>query len=136
MRESAIAPVPTRVNLVIVLLPRSNSTEEREVIGLSGFGDIDEVDGERYADVGVIVNEEYRGNGYAVESMRLSIEFAFRELKVDGVSCQTLEKNVAMVGLIEKRFGWKGVRREGKYGVEVKFVVKREGWEATKKRSS
>lgn len=105
------------------------------MIGLSGFGGIDDADGERFADIGAMVNEEYRGKGYAVESMRLSIEFAFRELKVEAVSCQMLEKNAAIVGLAEKKFGWTAERKEGKYGLEIKFVVRREEWEDTKKRN-
>ncbi|KAF4627573.1 hypothetical protein G7Y89_g10581 [Cudoniella acicularis] len=102
MRESASEPLPSRLNLVIVLLSSPLQTsEEGKVIGLSGFGGIDVVDGERIADVGVMLNEEYRGRGFAVESMRLSIAFVFAcvDLKIKDVSCQMLEKNVAIVSL-------------------------------------
>ena len=140
MRNSAAAEVPTRVNLMIVLLPSITSPPEKEgiVIGLGGFGGIDEIERDgvvrRYADIGAMLDPEWRGKRYAVEAFRMSIDFAFRELKVDGVSCQMREVNVAMVGLVERKFGWKGMRREDKEGVEVRFEVSPEEWEEWKKR--
>ena len=119
---------------MIVLLPSPGAKEELEVIGLSGFGGIDEIEGKRWADAGSMINPEFRGKGYAVESMRMSIEFAFGQLKIHGVSCQMLEKNVAIVGLVERRFGWVGKRSEGKYGRGVRYEVGREEWEQTKEK--
>jgi len=138
MRVSASEPVPTRVNFVIVQLPSIGSEEEGEVIGLSGFGGIDEVERDgrklRFADAGAMLDPEFRGKGYAFESMRLSIDFALKVLKVDGITCQTDEKNVAMVALAEKKFGWKGVRKQGKDGEwSVKYEISPGGWEEWKK---
>ena len=137
-RISAAQPIPTRINLVVVILPFIGSEEESEVIGLSGFGGINEIEKEgvirRFADVGAMINPKYRGKGLAVESMRLSIEFAFEKMKVDGISCQMLEKNAAIVGLVEKKFGWRGFRHVGKFGKEVRFEIDDREWEETKKR--
>jgi hypothetical protein len=44
-----------------------------------------------------------------------------------------LERNVPMVGLVEKKFGWKRVRSEGKEGVEVRYEISLEEWEEWKK---
>jgi len=132
-RESASAAIPTRVNLMVVLLASINSVEEVEVFGISGFGGIRdferEVKGEkkkvRFADVGVMLNEEWRGKGYAAEAVRLSVKFAFEKLKTGGVSCEMKEVNEAMVGLVEKKFGWRRVKSdEG----EVRFEVMPEEW--------
>jgi RimJ/RimL family protein N-acetyltransferase len=76
---------------MIVLLPSISSPPEEEgtVIGLSGFGGIDEIEKDgvkkRFADVGAMLDPEYRGNGYAVEAFRLSIEFALSELGLMGL---------------------------------------------------
>jgi RimJ/RimL family protein N-acetyltransferase len=134
MRLSASATLPTRVNLVIALLPSPNSTQELEVIGLSGFGGIDVIEGKRWADVGAMINPEHRGKGYAIESMRLSIEFALAELSVEGISCEMLDGNTEMLGLVEKKFGWVGVKSKKRFGVEVRFEVTREEWVKTKER--
>lgn len=81
-----------------------------------------------------MINPEYRGKGYAVESMRMSVEFALEELGVEGISCQVLEGNGEMLGLVERKFGWVGVRKEGRWGREVRFEVRRGKWDETKER--
>ena len=124
-----------------MLLPAVNSPDEVEVVGISGFGGIDEfereVEGEkkkvRFADVGVMLNEEWRGKGFAAESVRLSVDFAFEKLKTEGVSCQMLEVNEAMVGLVDKKFGWRRV--DSKEG-EVRFEVEPEEWRVWNERRS
>ncbi|KAH8802645.1 acetyltransferase [Xylogone sp. PMI_703] len=135
MRKSASEEVPTRVNFVIVYTGGEEGKEE-EVIGLSGFGGIDLIDGKRYADVGVMINPEYRGRGYALECLRLCIDFAFEKLATEGVSCQTRVVNTEMVGVLEK-FGWKGgVRRESEKGAEFRYEMSPEEWAEMKMKSA
>ncbi|KAL3419860.1 acetyltransferase [Phlyctema vagabunda] len=135
MRESASAAVPTRVNLVIALIEPAEHDESREtLIGLSGFGGIDEIDGKRFADVGAVLLPEYRRRGYALEAMRLSIEFAFRELKTEAVSAQVLDRNERMRPLLQNRLGWEGVRSEGKHGAEWRFEMDEAAWKEMKTR--
>lgn len=81
-----------------------------------------------------MINPEHRGKGYAIESMRLSIEFALAELSVEGISCEMLDGNTEMLGLVEKKFGWVGVKSKKRFGVEVRFEVTREEWVKTKER--
>ena len=140
MRESAAEAVPTRVNFVVELLsgttaPKSGEEKDGEeegdengngngngnVIGLSGFGgiDVDPADGKRFADVGAMIDPEYRGRGFALEAVRLSIDFAFGVLKVDGVTAHTLEANVAMVGLLDRKLGWKAEKKEEMAGADA-----------------
>ncbi|KAF4845746.1 hypothetical protein CGCSCA4_v006196 [Colletotrichum siamense] len=152
MRESAAVPSvldpvtgkvasgPGRVNLAIVHIPNAGD-DEGVVIGLGGFGGINEStsdDGSkrRVADVGAMLNPEYRGKGFATEAIRLAVEFAFRGvaeggLQVDAVSATMSERNLPMVGLVEKKLGWVGVRRagekEGDDG-EIYFEVTKDTW--------
>ncbi|RFU35002.1 hypothetical protein B7463_g1313, partial [Scytalidium lignicola] len=152
MRKSASEEVPTRVNLVVVYtggresrsLPHegngSGGEEEEEeeeeeeiVIGLSGFGGIDLIDGKRFADVGAMIEPEYRGRGYAFECLKLSIDFAFEKLKTDGVSCQTQEANAAMIGLLEK-LGWKGAVKQQPPLCDLRYEMSPEDWVEMKKK--
>ncbi|KAJ3942713.1 uncharacterized protein N0V96_006934 [Colletotrichum fioriniae] len=131
---------PGRVNLVVVFVGDNNnnndngkkSSEEKEgeeeeeegtVIGFGGYGGINEheEDGQkiRVGDVGVMINSEFRGRGFAAEAVRLAVEWGFRKVAEGGlqlarVSATMSERNVPMRGLVEKRFGWTGVVKPGK----------------------
>ncbi|KAK1507687.1 acetyltransferase [Colletotrichum tamarilloi] len=162
MRESASVPSvvdeasgkvvsgPGRVNLVVVHVgdvsrdkESSGGREEQEkegtVIGFGGYGGINEheEDGQRVrvGDVGVMINPEYRGRGFAAEAVRLAVEWGFRKvaeggLQLERVSATMSERNVPMRGLVEKRFGWAGVVKPGKEegDGEVFFEVTGETW--------
>ncbi|KAH8587605.1 GNAT domain-containing protein [Bisporella sp. PMI_857] len=141
MRKSAEEEVPTRVNMVVVRLPTVKAVEELEVIGLSGFGGIDEFERKegkvRFADVGAMLDERFRGQGFAVESIRLSVGFAFNNLKVDGVSCQMSAKNEPMIGLIDNKFGWTRVSGSSKSAFEsgdIRYELGPEEWAAWEKK--
>ncbi|KAH0431373.1 acetyltransferase [Colletotrichum camelliae] len=157
MRESAAVPSvldpasgkvasgPGRVNLAIVHVPGADAGDaDGVVIGLGGFGGINESTTSeeggggkrRVADVGAMLNPEYRGKGFAAEAIRLAVEFAFRGveeggLQVDAVSATMSERNLPMVGLVEKKLGWVGVRKpgekEGDDG-EIYFEVTKDTW--------
>ncbi|EJP65737.1 Acyl-CoA N-acyltransferase [Beauveria bassiana ARSEF 2860] len=149
-RGAVIISGPSRVNMVIELLPdtasSSSSSPPPLVIGLGGYGAIKELvrDGKtiRAGDVGAMIDPEYRGKGYATEAMRLAIDWAFAEatgggggLQLDLVTVTTLEDNVAMVKLAEDRLGLKGrgTRRacgeEGAEGkTEVYYELTKEDW--------
>ncbi|KXH48564.1 acetyltransferase [Colletotrichum nymphaeae SA-01] len=156
MRESASVPSvvdeegkvvsgPGRVNLLVVYVGdgtddgKTSSEKEGTVIGFGGYGGINEheEDGRkiRVGDVGVMINAEFRGRGFAVETVRLAVEWGFRKvaeggLQLERVSATMSERNVPMRGLIEKRFGWAGVVKPGKEegGGEVFFEVTGETW--------
>ncbi|TDZ53166.1 hypothetical protein CTRI78_v007122 [Colletotrichum trifolii] len=150
MRESAATPTvlddkgtkvvsgPGRVNLVVVCVEGAGDTlhvtgDEGVVVGFGGYGGINErEEGEgkvRIGDVGVMVNPEYRGRGFGVEAMRLAVEWGFKGvgqagLQLKGITATMREENEPMVGLVERKLGWEGVREGG----EVKFEVTEETW--------
>jgi RimJ/RimL family protein N-acetyltransferase len=79
-------------------------------IGISGLGWIgpairDDENSGRAGAVGVMLNPEARGKGYAYEAMRISIDFGLRELGLIEVRIGTQSRNMAMKGLMEKKFG-------------------------------
>jgi RimJ/RimL family protein N-acetyltransferase len=147
MRESAAVPTvldgqgravsgPGRVNLVVV---RMMSDEEGaasggEVIGISGFGDIKDLDNPakdeegqkeklRVGDVGVLLDTDSRGKGFAAEAIRLSVEWGFAKaqdggLQLDKITLGTAIENAPMIGLIEKKFGWTGIERPNPMNTE------------------
>ncbi|KAK6224613.1 acetyltransferase [Colletotrichum tabaci] len=167
MRESAAVPTvlddatgrvasgPGRVNLVIVYVDGVENTVgveggEGVVVGLGGFGgideheeEVDEKDGEgkakrvkvRVGDVGAMVNPGFRGRGFATEAIRLAVEWAFTRVEdggpqFDRVTATMGEANKAMVGLVERKFGWKGVAKPGEEegGGEIFFEVGPRDW--------
>ncbi|KAK7447496.1 acetyltransferase [Colletotrichum acutatum] len=145
MRESAAVPSvvdeasgkvvsgPGRVNLVVVYVGGDDDNkqssgekeqdEEGTIIGFGGYGGINEheEDGQkvRVGDVGVMINPEFRGRGFAAEAVRSAVGWGFRKvaeggLQLERVSATMSERNVPMRGLVEKRFGWTGVVKPGK----------------------
>ncbi|KXH31976.1 acetyltransferase [Colletotrichum simmondsii] len=160
MRESASVPSvvdetsgkvvsgPGRVNLLVVYVGDGTNDgktlsekegEEGTVIGFGGYGGINEheEDGRkiRVGDVGVMINPQFRGRGFAAEAVRLAVEWGFRKvaeggLQLERVSATMSERNVPMRGLVEKRFGWAGVVKPGKEegDGEVFFEVTGETW--------
>ncbi|KAK1674729.1 acetyltransferase [Colletotrichum godetiae] len=140
---------PGRVNLLVVFVgdddhhnqkDSDNTTPEGTVIGFGGYGGINEHEEEdgrtvRVGDVGVMINSAFRGRGFAAEAVRLAVEWGFKGvaeggLQLERVSATMSERNVPMRGLVEGRFGWKGVVKPGeKEGDgEVFFEVTGETW--------
>ncbi|KAF4778892.1 acetyltransferase [Colletotrichum scovillei] len=156
MRESASVPSvvdeegkvvsgPGRVNLLVVYVGdgtddgKTSSEKEGTVIGFGGYGGINEheEDGRkiRVGDVGVMINPDFRGRGFAAEAVRLAVEWGFRKvaeggLQLERVSATMSERNVPMRRLVEKRFRWAGVVKPGKEegDGEVFFEVTGETW--------
>ncbi|KAI9902773.1 hypothetical protein N3K66_002125 [Trichothecium roseum] len=131
---------PKRCDLGIYLLldddgsNNSSGTHGRRretLIGLSGYGSIKqshpsasaEADRRprRVGDAGVLLADGHRGKGYAAEAMRLSLDLAAAPaseggLQLDAVSVTTLEDNVAMRSLAERRLGLgEGVLRPAEF---------------------
>ncbi|KAH6659843.1 GNAT domain-containing protein [Truncatella angustata] len=140
---------PGRVNLVIVYLGQEGTEEGDElrkkgglVIGIGGFGGIKDLShgtGEeegvvRAGDVGAMINTEYRGRGFAKESVRLAMEWGFKSaagggLQLDKITATTLKNNVAMVKVLDK-FGWKGQDKTNEDGLEeLDYEMTWQEWE-------
>lgn len=134
MRDSASKPSilgedgrpssgPGRVNMIVVL--KEDSGQEN-AIGIGGYGAIKDWirdgAGVRAGDVGVVIDKAYRGKGYAVEAMKLAIDWAFTTFseggpQLDIVTITTAETNAAMIKLIDEKLGLKGkgVKRPGEF---------------------
>ena len=106
---------PKSCNLGIYHVDPSSGSET--MIGLGGYGAIKELKREggkiRAGDVGVLLDTRHRGRGYAVEAMKLSLDFGAAPvseggLQLDAISITTLESNTAMRRLAEDRLACKG----------------------------
>lgn len=64
MRTSTKSDNPDSFNFVII------DTSVNKVIGISGFGHISTENNNRIGDVGVIINFNFRGKGYATEAIK------------------------------------------------------------------
>ncbi|KAK2590425.1 hypothetical protein QQS21_011898 [Conoideocrella luteorostrata] len=140
--DGLVVSGPGRVNMVVVL--RAEDGQEGDVvIGLGGFGAIKdwERDGKkiRAGDVGVVIAEEYRGEGYALEAMKMAIDWAFTPVKhggpqMDLVTVTTLANNTAMLRLTDEKLGLKGkgVLRDAEFGDpagEMYYELTAEEWD-------
>ena len=136
---------PKRCDLGIYLLlddddGSGNGRRRETLIGLSGYGSIKQSHPStsasasadprprRIGDAGVLLAEPHRGKGYAAEAMRLSLDLAAAPaseggLQLDAVSVTTLEDNVAMRGLAERRLGLgEGVLRPAEFDKDKREV--------------
>ncbi|KAH7017495.1 GNAT domain-containing protein [Ilyonectria destructans] len=147
MRESASEPTvcdahgkvitgPSRVNLAVVL--GSEDQPDGKMIGLGGYGAIKELErnGEklRAGDVGALIGADYRGKGYATETMKLAMDWGFAGvgqggLQLDRITITTLNDNEPMIRLINDKLGLKGkgIEREAETEGEIELY-----WELEK----
>ncbi|KAI9814385.1 MAG: hypothetical protein M1827_003241 [Pycnora praestabilis] len=97
-----------------------------KVIGDGGFEVVDFE--KRRGELGVMLNDEedVRGKGYAVESLRTMLDFAFGELGLESVRMGTLKGNKPLRGLVEKRFGL--VADPGREEHECWYTVLKSSW--------
>ena len=86
-------------------------------------------DGKRIGDAGVMINPDARGKGYAYESLRITINYALRVLKLDEVTVEMREANIEMRGLMDKKFRITPTRSESVWcGNEYSYRFRREEW--------
>ena len=100
-------------------------------IGLGGMGPLrTKVSGKRVGDAGVMIDSSYRGKGYAYEALRMMIDHGFRFLKLDVIQVATTKSNVAMRGLMDKKFGNVSSTEQGifSHGNEYLWVIKKSDW--------
>lgn len=114
MSTSTTLDNPNSFNFVII------NTSTYKLIGLSGFGHIDN----KIGDVGVIIDFEFRGKGYATEAIKMSINYGFNNLKLNEVTATMLEKNIPMRNLLDKKLKLKGIKRESDFGDEYFYSIK------------
>lgn len=110
-----------RIGLVVVA--------KGNVVGLSGMGHIGtEEDGRRIGDAGIMINPVARGMGYAYESLRMTFDYGLRVLNLDKVTVAMTAANVAMRGLMDRKFGLSATRLTGdenRFGNDYIYRVKK-----------
>ena len=74
--------------------------ESRRMIGTCGFTRIDTANDT--AEIGYVLNPDFRGRGYALEAAQKVIEFAFSELGVHRIEARFMEGNQASLRVMEK----------------------------------
>lgn len=133
---------PRKVNMVVVL--KSPDGQQETVIGCGGYGAIKdwERDGKpvRAGDAGVLIDKVHRGKGYAVEAMKLAVDWAFIPVseggpQMDIVTITTVSTNDAMIKLTEDKLSLKGkgVRRPGEFDpFEIYWELRQDDWEHAK----
>ena len=114
--------VPDKLNLVVLA--------DGMLVGMSGLGCItSDMHGNRFGDVGIMIDPQFRGRGYAEESLRITIDYALRVLCLDEVIIACTGVNVAMQRLMEDKFGLEAVRidpQSSDFGNECLYTIKKQ----------
>jgi len=78
-----------------------------------------------------MLDPEFRGKGYAFDALRCSIDYGLRELGLVKVVLGTGNENLAMRGLMEKKFGLEGeVTVKDKFGNDLVWKIDGVVWES------
>lgn len=106
-----------------------------KMIGTCGFTSFDLANNS--AEVGYVLNPDFKGRGYAPEALRRVMEFGFRELELHRMEARIMEGNTASMRVAEKC----GMRREavhrgamlikGAYRTIVEYAILEEEFRAS-----
>ncbi len=103
---------------------------EGEVVGALNLSGINERNGT--FGIGMQVGRDYRGQGYGTAAMRILLNYAFNERRLNKFNVSVLEGNIASATMLKKLGCVKeGVRRQtiftnGKYMDEILYGMTRE----------
>lgn len=135
-RWSTVSSPPKALNFVVEI--------EGEVVGVGGLGWIgytkSKTDAARSKEdssndiyvgaAGIMLDTRVRGKGYAVEALRMIMDYAFTVLRLDEVRVGSTGANVAMKGLMENKFGLVGERIEpDQFGNEWVWRIRKDEWD-------
>ena len=81
--------------------------ETKKMIGTCGFSVFDP--NNKRVEIGYVLNPDYHNNGYATESVKRVVEYAFRELDIHRIELRIIDGNTASLRVAEKC----GFKREG-----------------------
>lgn len=117
---------------------------EGELVGVGGLGWIGldkpfQSEGQGYSEgkelvlcgnAGIMLDTRVRGRGYAVAALGMVMDYGFRVLGLEECRIAATHDNLAMRGLMEKRFGLVGVRiGMDHFENEWVWIVRRKDWE-------
>lgn len=88
--------------------------ESRRMIGTCGFTKIDTAN--NCAEIGYVLNPDFRGRGYAAEVARRVMEFGFSELGLHRIEARFMKGNAASLRVMEKLgMAFEGYHRDAVY---------------------
>jgi len=86
--------------------------ESEKMIGTCGFTRFDFQ--HNSAEIGYVINPEYRGKGIATEASARIIRYGFEELALNRIECKYMIENAASRRVMEKNgMIFEGIRRQG-----------------------
>lgn len=92
----------------------SIKSSQADHVGWVQLTDIDFVSG--LAQVGILIDEEYWGQGFGHDSLVALIKYAFEDLRLHRLEAQVLAINLPSLNLFERvGFGREGLKRESYY---------------------
>ena len=111
-----------RANVVIVI--------NGKTVGIGGFGWIGKKeDGTLVGSAGIMLDSEYRGNGYGFETLQITIDHGFQVLGLDHVQVECRDANAPIKALMNSKFGFVADAIEGdQYGNDWVWRIDRKMW--------
>ena len=96
------------------------------IIGSGGFNEIVVKDGLKRGDTGALIDSSEWGKGYGTEALRMTIDYGFANMNLDVIQLETLAENAAMRAVLERKFGLTGMEKNGKFGKELLYEIKKQ----------
>jgi RimJ/RimL family protein N-acetyltransferase len=114
-----------RANVVIVI--------NGKTVGIGGFGWIGKKqDGTMIGAAGIMLDSEFRGQGYGLETLRITIDHGFQVLGLDQVQVACRDANAAMKALMNSKLGFPASATEGdRFGNDWIWKITPEEWSSS-----
>jgi RimJ/RimL family protein N-acetyltransferase len=118
---------------ITLILRRANIvvTVNEHIVGTGGLGWIGlmKSDGKLIGDAGIMLDPDWRGKGYAYETLCMVIDHGFRTLCMEEIHLACVDANSAFKGLMNTRFGFEAAPIQDKmFGNEWIWRIKRNDW--------
>lgn len=91
----------------------------RETVGIADLFALDPKN--RRAEVGILIQKNFRGQGYGEEALRLLISYAFDTLSLHQLWCNIIEDNTLCINLFQK-LGFQLI------GIKKDWVLRKNEW--------
>jgi RimJ/RimL family protein N-acetyltransferase len=101
-----------------------------KTVGIGGFGWIGKKQGDTMIGAaGIMLDSEFRGQGYGLEILRITIDHSFQVLGLDQVQVACRDANAAMKVLMNSKLGFPAISTErDRFGNEWIWKITREEW--------
>jgi len=112
--------------------------KDDEYLGGCGINDIDWKNS--FCEIGIFLSDNFCGNGYGTDALKILVDFIFNELNLNKVMLNVYDFNerainsYKKVGFIEEGRLRDHIFRNGKYNDEVVMSILRREWEEMKQK--